>query len=402
MPGRTLLSIAALLLLTTLIVARVGGQETETTHQLYLPSIARPFDAVGLELFAEGLELPLAITHAGDGRLFVTERAGRIRIIYANGYIEPEPFLDLRDVIETGFWEQGLLGLVFHPDYATNGQFYVFYSAKDTADPVAPSRLSRFQVDPANANRALRDSETVLLTIPQPDTNHQAGDLHFGPDGYLYVSVGDGGREANAQNVATVLGGILRLDVDHGGPEPYAIPADNPFVDDPTAAPELWVMGLRNPWRISFNDAGDLYMGDVGSSIWEEVNILFAGSGGGQNFGWSCREGMEERANGVPCVPGDVLTDPAFVYAHDNGRCSIIGGAVYEGAAHPAMRGTYFFSDLCEGTVWGMQTADPARPVRELGNFPGLNATAFGEDVSGELYVTSYFAGKIYRLGPGE
>jgi glucose/arabinose dehydrogenase len=396
------LTLGVSLIATLFLLSARATQGQPAAYQVFLPTALRPFDAVGLEPFAEGLELPVGITHAGDGRLFVIERGGWVRIVYANGFLEPEPFLDLSDVVETGFWEQGLLGLAFHPDYAANGRFYVFYSIKDTADPVAPSRLSRFQVDPTNPNRALRDSETVLLTIPQPDVEHNGGDLHFGPDGYLYVAVGEGDRAANAQDVTNVLGGILRLDVDHGGPEPYAIPADNPFLDDPTAAPELWVMGLRNPWRMSFNDAGDLYIGDVGSSLWEEINIVPAGSGGGQNFGWSCREGMEDRPNGLPCVPGDVLTDPVFIYAHDKGRCSIIGGAQYEGAAVPAMRGIYFFSDLCEGTVWGMQTADPARPVRELGTFPGLSATAFGEDVNGELYVASYFPGKIYRLVAGE
>lgn len=401
-PGLLVALTAVLLAAVLLAAGRAAGEEPGTAYQLYLPSIARPLDAVALEPFAVGLEQPAAIANAGDGRLFVAERGGKVRIIYANGFLEPQPFLDLSAQVETGFWEQGLLGLAFHPDYAANGQFYVFYSDATTTDAWAPSRLSRFLVDPANPNRALPDSETILLTVPQPEANHQAGDLHFGPDGYLYVAVGDGGKEANGQDRSTILGGILRLDVDHGGPEPYAIPADNPFVNDPTAAPELWLTGLRNPWRIGFNAAGDLFIGDVGSDAWEEINIQRAGTTAGTNFGWSCREGYLPRKSTGECREEEVMVEPAFVYAHDRGRCSIIGGTTYEGQRYPAMRGVYLFADLCEGTMWGMATADQTVPVREFGRFPDLTPSAFGRDANGELYVAAHFPGAIYRVVPGQ
>ncbi|MEZ4519260.1 MAG: PQQ-dependent sugar dehydrogenase [Chloroflexota bacterium] len=249
--------VLALTILTA--ASRAAGQAPVETYSVYLPAQTVPFFGIGLDLYTTGLEEPVGIVNAGDGRLFALEREGRIRVIDDAGNLLPEPFLDIRDQVRTDFWEQGLLGLAFAPDYAESGRFYVYYSLDGTDDEYPPSRLSRFKVNPDNPNQALSDSEQPLLTVLQPHEQHKAGDLHFGPDGYLYVGLGDGGQEAAAQDTAELRGSILRLDVSTPDGEPYAIPADNPYVNTPGAMGEIWVDGLRNPWRFSFDTRSSVY-----------------------------------------------------------------------------------------------------------------------------------------------
>ena len=393
-----------LLIVVVLGAPQHGEAQSAGVYQSYLPAVVGPYQPIGLQLFASGLDQPTAIANIGDTRLFVNERPGRVRIVEADGTVAAEPFLDISGQVETENWEQGLLGLVFSPDYLTSGYFYVYYSALGTGDMFAPSRLSRFQVDPDNPNQALPGSEEILLTVPQAARIHHGGDLHFGPDGYLYVSVGDSGRMADAQNLGSLRGSLLRLDVGVNQPLPagelYAVPPDNPFVDVDGARGEIWAMGLRNPWRFSFDGAGKLYIGDVGASSWEEVNVQARDSAGGQNYGWPCTEGLAEGTTPEPCMPDSEITFPVFAYTHFPGRCSITGGQVYSGPAFPAMEGIYFFADLCDGTFWGLPTNNKLETAREFGRFPDLWPSAFGQDASGEMYVAAHIQGALYRLVP--
>ncbi|HEY1013206.1 MAG TPA: PQQ-dependent sugar dehydrogenase [Herpetosiphonaceae bacterium] len=344
--------------------------------------------AIALEPLAEGLDKPLYVTHAGDGsgRLFVAEQEGLIKLLPGG-----EPFLDIRDRVGSSGNEQGLLGLAFHPKFADNGWFYVNYTDRD-GDTV----LARFGLA-ADGQRGDPASEQVILTQEQPAANHNGGMLAFGPDGLLYAGLGDGGGAndtyENAQNLRSLLGKILRLDVDGG--QPYAAPADNPFVGDAAARPEIWAYGLRNPWRFSFDRAsGDLYIGDVGQNRYEWLHWQPAASKGGQNYGWPIVEGSH-------CLRGDScatagLTPPILEYEHSQG-CVITGGYVYRGAAYPFMQGTYVFADYCSGRVWGLnRAADGAWAKRDLLE-SGANISSFGEDEAGELYVVD-LGGTVYRL----
>ncbi len=267
----------------------------------------------------------------------------------------PTPFLDISDRVESGSSERGLLSVAFHPDYAENGRFFVNYTNKD-GDTV----ISRFQVT-ADPNVADAATETILLTIPQPFPNHNGGQLQFGPDGYLYVGMGDGGAAAdpqgNGQNEGTLLGAMLRLDVDGVSAEAnYAVPADNPFINS-EGRNEIWATGVRNPWRFSFDRlTGDLFIADVGQNIWEEVNFQPANSSGGENYGWDIMEGMHCFSDDACDSSGTVL--PIYDYQHENGRCSITGGYVYRGQQFPALTGNYFFGDYCTGEIWALAPGD--------------------------------------------
>ena len=317
----------------------------------------------------------------GSGRLFVLEKNGRIRIIQ-NGQLSPNAFLDITDRVKDSGNEQGILGLAFHPDFSQNGYFYVNYTGQG-----GDTFLSRFQ---ANGDKAESSTEVNLLHIKQPFPNHNGGSLAFGPDGYLYAGLGDGGSAndplGNGQNTKTLLGKILRLDVNNG--TPYAIPADNPF------GSEVWAYGLRNPWRISFDrSTGDFYIGDVGQDIWEEIDYLPAGSPGGTNFGWNYFEASHHFA-GQPSAK-DHFTYPVAEYNHNDGGCSIIGGYFYRGTM-PEWDGIYIYGDYCSGKVWGViKSGDQWQ--NQLLFETHLQITAFGQDTKGEIYMLSDDGG-VYQL----
>ena len=340
----------------------------------------------------------------GDDRLFVVERAGRILVV-EDGTVLTEPFLDIRDQVLSHLTrEQGLLGLAFHPDYTSNGRFFVYYSVNLGTDPPDgvpdyKSIVAEYHADPrADVADA---QETRLMTIDEPAWNHNAGMLAFGPnDGYLYIALGDGGggndTYGNGQNTATLLGSILRVDVDTGSP--YAVPADNPFVGTSNAN-EIWAYGLRNPWRFSFDSAtGDLYIGDVGQDQSEEIDVLAAGDPGGANFGWPECEGDHDNSGGGCNQPG--FTAPVVTKTHDENRCSIIGGYVYRGTCLPDLQGWYFFGDWCSGQVWRFQYSggQATNEVDVTDQIGGGDVTSFGEDGQGELYIVHH-TGPVYRIG---
>jgi glucose/arabinose dehydrogenase len=355
-----------------------------------LPPTAAPSDtavfpdpnAYQWEQIVSGLQRPVDIQNAGDGsgRLFVIEKPGRIRILI-NGQLLAVPFLDISDRVRSSGNEQGLLGLAFHPNYKQNGFFYVNYTGSG-----GTTHIARFQVT-QDPNFADPNSEMTLLTVGQPFPNHNGGALAFGPDGYLYAGLGDGGSAGdpfgNSQKTDTLLGKILRLDVDQS--QPYAIPLDNPFGN------EVWAYGLRNPWRISFDGkTGDLWIGDVGQDNWEEIDYLPAGSAGGANFGWNVVEGNHNYAGQAQAN----FIAPVAEYSHDEG-CSVTGGYVYRGTM-PEWQGIYFYGDYCAGTVWGLIRSGNGFQSRVLFD-AGVNITSFGQDESGEIYLASD-SGGIYRL----
>ncbi len=325
-------------------------------------------------------------------RLYVVERGGVIKVI-RNDTVLPSPFLDISARVK-GDGEQGLLSVAFHPQYAQNGWLYVYYTNLD-----GDSHISRFAVtaDPDSADAA---SEQLVLFVAQPFVNHNGGLLAFGPDGMLYIGLGDGGSggdpQGNGQNLGTLLGTILRIDIDGG--TPYAVPSDNPFVNDAAARPEIWVYGMRNPWRFSFDRAtGDLYIGDVGEGAFEEIDFQGAASTGGQNYGWNVMEGAE-CFNAGSCDRSG-LTLPIAEYSHAEG-CSVTGGYVYRGNRVPAIAGRYFYADFCTGWIrsfrlMGDAAIDHRDHSAELGTLSQV--ASFGEDASGELYVVT-LGGSVYRI----
>lgn len=345
---------------------------------------------ISLETVASGFNQPLNIQNAGDDRLFIVEKGGRIKILNADGSVNPENFLDISGQISTDS-ERGLLGLTFHPDYANNGFFYVYYS-KVNGD----SQISRFSVDIGNPDLADPTSELLLLDIMQPYSNHNGGCIAFGPDGYLYIASGDGGSggdpQDRAQNTTLLLGKLLRIDVDNsGGGQNYGIPGDNPFAGSSTDAEEIWAYGLRNPWKFSFDSTtGDLWIADVGQNAIEEINKV-SSTEAGLNYGWRCYEGSQI-FNNTDCPDPSELTFPIAEYPHPIGY-SITGGYVYRGATYSNMQGFYFFADFSSGIIG---TVDNGGNLTNLGNF-GQNWASFGEDNLGELYIAG-FNGVIYKI----
>jgi glucose/arabinose dehydrogenase len=331
---------------------------------------------VSLVEAASGFSQPVHITHAGDGsgRLFVVERAGRIRIV-ENGAITGT-LLDIRSQVETGNNEQGLLSVAFPPGFAAKGYYYVYYTRRsDEANVVARYTLG--------------GAETVILAMPDLAGNHNGGIMHFGPrDGYLYVGTGDGGgagdQQNRAQNLNDLLGKVLRIDVE-SGEQPYGIPASNPSLG---GRREIWAYGLRNPWKLSFDRAtGDLYIGDVGQGQYEEIDFQPDAIAGGENYGWRLKEATHCYNPSSNCDPGG-LVDPVAEYDHDLG-CSVTGGYVY--------RGVYYYGDFCSGRLWGL-TRDGAAWVSQQLLETGHGISTFGEDEAGELYLADYGGGRIYRV----
>jgi len=341
---------------------------------------------------ATGFTKPTAMAdpNDGSGRLLVLDQGGIILIVQ-NGSVDPRPFLDIMDRVGSSGSEQGLLGIALDPEYAANGIFFVNYT-----DSNGNTTISRFHRAPDGVH-ADPASEQVLFKVDQPFANHNGGNLVFGPDGMLYIGLGDGGSagdpHGNGQNVTTLLGKMLRLDI--RGKDTYTIPRDNPFAAG-GGAQEVWAWGLRNPWRYSFDRVtGDLYIADVGQNKYEEVDFLPAGSPGGANFGWNYREGLHAYQGEPPA--GANLVDPIFEYDHGQG-CSITGGFVYRGSALPEFYGIYLVGDYCNGFIWGlMRNANGNWSSSRLFQTPA-NISSFGEDASGELYMLDHRTGSIFKL----
>ncbi len=353
-------------------------------------SIGAMAQVLNVQTIKTGFSSPTEITNAGDARLFIVEQSGKIRILNANNTINATPFLELTtSTISTG-GERGLLGLAFHPQYATNGYFFVNYT--NTAGNTV---IARYSVNPTNPDLANPSSGTILMTINQPYSNHNGGTLRFGPDGYLYIGMGDGGSggdpENRAQNINVLLGKMLRIDVNNG--TPYGIPPTNPYVGI-AGADEIWAIGLRNPWKFSFDElTGDLWIADVGQNEVEEINQV-SSTAAGLNYGWKCYEGSEVYTAG--CAVGTTTyTMPVAEYTHSgtNG-CSITGGYVYHGTAYPALQGKYVFADYCLNRL-GMVSNGT---ITYSANFTGNNNfTTFGIDVNKEMIIGSS-SGTIYRV----
>ncbi|MFH2036959.1 MAG: PQQ-dependent sugar dehydrogenase [Candidatus Zixiibacteriota bacterium] len=356
------------------------------------------------ELVASNLQNPVFVTSpVADERLFIVEQTSGLIKILKTGSILPTPFLDISGKISTG-GERGLLGLAFHPQFAINGYFYVNYSRSGDGATV----IARYSVS-ANPDLADAGSELIILTISQPYSNHNGGMIAFSPaDGYLYIGMGDGGDAGDPNNYAqtgsSLLGKILRIDIDSG--TPYAIPLSNPYAEHPTIREEIWAFGFRNPWRWSFDRlSGDLYIADVGQSNLEEIDFQPFNSGGGENYGWRCYEGLSDY-NTTNCGLSTDYVFPIYEYGHTNGRCSITGGYVYSGCISDLV-GTYFYGDFCTGEIWsfeynGSTVANWIDRTAEL-DPPGAatinNIVSFGEDAAGELYIVEY-SGSVYKIVP--
>lgn len=344
--------------------------------------------------YISGLSGPVHITHAGDGsgRLFVVEQAGRVRIIQ-DGVLRPTPFLDISGRVSCCN-ERGLFSIAFPPGYPARNHFYANYT-----DLAGNTVIARYGLT-ADPNVADSVSEQIVLTVAQPYTNHNGGQIAFGPDdGYLYIGMGDGGSggdpENRAQNPGVLLGKLLRIDVETGNPLTYTVPLTNPFNGVPAYRPEIWALGLRNPWRFAFDRAtGDLFVADVGQAQYEEVNFQPAASPGGENYGWRIMEGFH-CYNPTSCRPAN-LTVPILEYDHSQG-CSITGGVIYRGAQFARLQGIYLYGDYCNGQIWGVRQQHGAWRVSFLYDAP-FNIATFGEDEAGESYTADYAGGVIHRI----
>ncbi|HEY3059614.1 MAG TPA: PQQ-dependent sugar dehydrogenase [Chloroflexota bacterium] len=343
-----------------------------------VPTMVSGAPNVHLQPVLKGLRQPLDVRQPADGsdRLFVAEKGGRIRVAHGSELVE-RPFLDLTGIVGARGSEQGLLGLAFHPAFAENGQFFVNYT-----DTNGDSVVARYQVsgDPDVADPG---TGAVIVTQPQPFANHNGGNLVFGPDGWLWIGFGDGGSggdpRGNGQNPGTWLGKLLRVNVD----------GDSQV--------EIWGLGLRNPWRYSFDRlTGDLWVGDVGQNVWEEIDLVGAGTPAGVNFGWNVGEGNHCFGSRSCDLSGFV---PAIAeYDHGRGDCAVVGGYVYRGSAYPSMAGVYFYADECSGRLWSLQRDEVGNVSTSELMKTSVNVSSFGEDQAGELYVTGFNDGTVYRL----
>lgn len=405
----------ATLLIAVGMVPAVAQDATPVPQEASLGPVADPSGTlpgnpqVQLIKIAEGLADPVNIAAPNDdsNRVFVVERTGTIRIIDEGGSLLDDPFLDISVLVKTDFLEQGLLGLAFHPDFQNNGFFYVFYNDYQTNGAVV---VSEYGVTGDDPNVADPDSARVLLTQEKPYVNHNGGTLRFGPDGYLYISIGDGGLAGdpfdNAQRVDNWLGKILRIDVDSRDAGAYGIPVDNPFAGTgvvlpsneasqmaqdgsyrPNAKREICNWGLRNPWQFNFDPSnGDLYITDVGQNAWEEVNVLPSDQPCGSNFGWDPNEGAYCYPPGSSCFQAGTL--PVANYNHAEGDCSITGMGVYRGQESPDLDGIYFNSDFCSGTIYGLVQGDDGSWNYQRLLETALDVTGAGQDANGELFLT--------------
>lgn len=367
-----------------------------------------PQSTIQLQLVASGLARPVDVTAPpGDrSRIFVVEKTGYIRIVTISGGVYTlltTPFLDIDALVGSGGNEQGLLGLAFHPNYASNGYFYVNYT-NNSGDTI----VARYRVSTGNPNLADPASAQQVLFVDQPYSNHNGGQIQFGPDGYLYIGLGDGGSGGDpgdrAQNPSTLLGKMLRIDVDSASP--YAIPPSNPFVGPGNPLDEIWALGLRNPWRFTFDRLlGDLWIGDVGQGAWEEIDLEPAGDPGGSNWGWRCLEGTHVYDTSGNCPPDlGVLDDPVYEYSHTEG-CAITGGPVYRGSPNASLFGSYLFADYCaanqlrtlryNGSAW-VRTDYTLAPPATLAL---SRLTAFGEDAIGNVYAMDDLNGSTPNTG---
>ncbi|HYH06563.1 MAG TPA: PQQ-dependent sugar dehydrogenase [Thermoanaerobaculia bacterium] len=345
-----------------------------------------------LEPVVTGTSRPVSIAHAGDQRLFIVQQSGRI-MVWDGTRLLPDPFLDVTSRI-TSTGERGLLGLAFHPRYAENGFFYVNYT-----DLQGDTVIARYRVS-SDPNRADTASAKTLLTVDQPFPNHNGGQLQFGPDGYLYIGLGDGGSGGDpgnrAQDLAQLLGKMLRIDVDSG--DPYGIPSGNPFAGRDGVRPEIWASGLRNPWRYTFDRmTGDLWIADVGQGDWEEINFQPRASIGGENYGWRLMEGTHCFEPDDNCNNG-TLVQPVIEYDHSSQACSVTGGYVYRGTRYVRLYGAYVYADFCNGIIRAATPSVGGVLVSRTLIDANFFVSTFGEDVNGELYVADYNGGTIYRI----
>ena len=348
--------------------------------------------------WASGFDRPVDIAHCGDSRLFVVEQDGLIWTLDSLGN-KLDTFLYIDPRVNSGGNEQGLLGLAFHPQYAVNGYFFVYYTENGSGN----TRVSRFSVKPGSPNEADPNTELPILSAVQPYANHNGGCIKFGPDGYLYIGLGDGGSGGDPQNYGqkknTFLGKILRIDVQNSSASmPYEVPADNPFVGQAAYFPEIWSLGWRNPWRFSFDRlTGDMWVGDVGQVTREEVDFEPAGVGG-RNYGWRCYEGAVAH-NTANCQPQNTYTGPVFDYDNSSMGCSMTGGFMYRGSKYPDLIGTYLNADYCSGRIWGTKrNIDSTFSTVQLANLGDYEFSSFGEDRDGELYVALLSSGKIQKI----
>jgi glucose/arabinose dehydrogenase len=391
------ISIVALLALSTVLL-ECGSSSSSPAPAAPAPPAAPPAPSGPLVLtlspVLSGLNSPVDLQNAADGtgRLFVVEQQGQIRIV-SNNSLVPTPFLDITSLVDFG-GEKGLLGLAFHPAYTQNRRFFVNYDR--VASGQMQTVIAEFQTSASNPNQADPNSQRILFTVNQPFPNHKGGQLAFGPDGFLYIGLGDGGSAGdplgNAQNRRVLLGKMLRIDVDHTSPGlQYAIPSDNPFLNGVDRG-EVWAYGLRNPWRFSFDvSSGRLFAADVGQDKFEEIDILQKGG----NFGWNIMEGLHCFKPSSGCnMTGLIL--PITEYDHSQGD-AVIGGYVYRGAAIPRLSGTYLFSDFESGTIWGLTENSSGQWTRSQLIAGGRNISSFGRDEAGELYVLDY-SGSLLRI----
>ncbi len=374
-----------------LMIAMVVGSAAPATAQASI--------AIGFSTITSGISRPVALANADDGtgRLFVAEQAGRIRVISRHGRLLASPFLDIRGRVSC-CGERGLLGIAFHPDYASNGRFYVAYTDNDGALVVAEYRRTS-----SNRNRA-STAERIIIRIPHPGhSNHNGGQIAFGPDGYLYIGTGDGGGsgdpDRHGQSRRTLLGKILRIAPNVSSATPaYRIPATNPWATSSTIRHEIWSYGLRNPWRFSFDrSTGSLWIADVGQDRYEEIDRALHSSGGGRaaNFGWSQYEAR--RCFRGPCSSTG-KTFPIAYYAHGANGCSVIGGYVSRGSRYPALAGRFLFGDYCSGRIWALSASGSSRQTPVLLRDTSLTISAFGEGEDGTLYLLDYGNGRVLRI----
>ncbi|WP_250253107.1 PQQ-dependent sugar dehydrogenase [Chryseobacterium sp. Marseille-Q3244] len=353
--------------------------------------------SINLEEFATGLTSPVEITNVNDSRIFVVQQNGMIKIIQPNGAINPTNFLNISSKILYG-GERGLLGLAFHPQYSTNGYFFVYYN--NTAGNVV---TARYKVSTTDPNVADPNSEKILLNIPKPFANHNGGSIHFAPDGKLWIITGDGGSSGdpnnNAQNKNSLLGKMLRIDVDAADPVPYNIPSDNPFAGAGVdGADEIWAYGLRNAWKFSFDlSTGNAMIADVGQGAIEEINKMPI-TQAGINYGWRCYEGNNAYNTTTGCPAQSSMTFPIAVYDHSGGKCSITGGYVYRGTQYPSLQGKYFFADYCSNQI-GILGTDNS--ITWTAAYSGNGFSSFGQDSQKELYVAGVESGKIFKITTG-